>query len=220
MKLFLTLSLISSILIRGWADLTAGDLFPVVDGDRAEEIAGLIAGGADVNARNQNGWTPLMVAASRGNLEAVNELLTAGADPSAASRTEFYSGFTALMAAAYYGHPEVAEALVKAGADPDAADNHYYGETALMLAVKGDCPDTVRVLLAGGANVNARNCQGVTALMYAASYGRLETVELLLAAGTEVGVRDNAGLDASRWSVLAGPRRAAVQMLLQSAGEQ
>ncbi len=198
------------------ATLIAGDLFQAVYDGRPEEIPALVTAGADVNAGNPNGWTPLMVAASRGDLEAVKLLLSAGADPDIASRTEYYSGFTAVMAAAFYGHPEVAEVLVATGIELDAVDNHYYGETALMLAVKRGIPETVKVLLAGGADVNVANRNGVTALMYAASYGRMEMVEMLLAAGADPEIRDHAGLDASRWSFLAGSRRAEIRSLLET----
>lgn len=216
MKPVLGIILVSGISALVPVDLNASDIFAAAAGGPPGEIASLARAGADLNAGNQNGWTPLMVAASRGNLRAVDELLAAGADPNITSRTEHYSGFTALMAAAYYGHPEVVETLVKAGAELDAADNHYYGETALMLAVKRGCPRTVRILLAGGADVNAVNRNGVSALMYAASYGQVEMVEMLLAAGAEVALRDNAGLDALRWSFLAGPRRTEVRGLLES----
>lgn len=197
----------------------AADLFQAAAAGRTEDISLSILGGADLNAANENGWTPLMFAASRGDLDAVNLLLAYGADPEAAPSTKNVSGFTALMAAAYYGHPGAAAALLRSGADPDAADTHYYGETALMLAVKRREPETVKVLLAGGADADAGNRAGVTPLMYAASYGDLEVIRLLLAAGADVSVRDNEGLDALRWAHLAGPRRAAVRDLLRSAGE-
>jgi len=185
------------------------------EGMRVGELSAALGEGAVVERRNRNGWTPLMLAAAKGNLPAVELLLEAGADPSAASRTEYYSGFSALMTAAYYDHPDVIEALVAAGAEVNAADNHYYGETALMLAVKTGNIESVRSLIAGGAEVNTANRRGVTALMYAASYGRVEIIKALLEAGADPEIRDQEGMDAFRWSILAGSRRAAVRHLLE-----
>jgi hypothetical protein len=201
--------------LRAAAKDDASGLFRAAETSSPEELKSLLAGGAEVDARNRNGWTPLLIAAARGNLPAVDVLLAAGADPSAASRTEGYSGFTALMAAAYHGQDGVVAALAAAGADVNAVDNHYHNETALMLAVKSGRAKSVRALIAAGADVNATNRYGVTALMYAASYGRREMVEALLKAGALAELRDEAGLTAARWSVLAGPRRAEVRRLLE-----
>ena len=219
MKRLTCLFLAAGVAVGAVTASAGGDLFQAVVSNRTEELSRSVAGGADVNAANENGWTPLMVAASRGNLEAIDLLLAAGADPGPAAPTRDVSGFTALMAAAYYGHPEAAAALLQAGAEPGATDNHYYGETALMLAVKRGDFQTVKVLLDGGADAGAANRAGVTALMYAASYGRLKIIKLLLAAGADAGVRDHSGLDALRWSVLAGSSRSAVRDLLRSPGD-
>ena len=46
------------------------------------DVQGLIKQGADVNAKNKYGWTPLRLAARRGHTEIVKSLLANGADPS------------------------------------------------------------------------------------------------------------------------------------------
>lgn len=53
--------------------------------DAIEDVRILLAGGANVNARDQFGMTPLMCATYSANLELVNLLLAAGADPYAES---------------------------------------------------------------------------------------------------------------------------------------
>ncbi len=50
--------------------------------DRHELLALLVAGGADVNLKGTNDWTPLHMAGARGDLEAIRILMDAGADPS------------------------------------------------------------------------------------------------------------------------------------------
>jgi ankyrin repeat protein len=69
----------------------------------------LIARGADVNAADEQGWTPLMLSVRTGKLAAVEALLEAGADPLACSLT----GATALHLAAVNGKTEVCKCLVR-----------------------------------------------------------------------------------------------------------
>jgi ankyrin repeat protein len=56
--------------------------------DRHAVLAALIAGGADVNARGVNDWTPLHMAANEQDLRALEMLLAAGADPSLRTRID------------------------------------------------------------------------------------------------------------------------------------
>jgi uncharacterized protein len=56
-------------------------LHAAVAGRHHEIAARLIAAGADVNARQQGGYTPLLAAAGNGDAELVHTLLEAGADP-------------------------------------------------------------------------------------------------------------------------------------------
>src|SRR5215471_2600682 len=62
-----------------------------------------------------------------------------------------------------------------------------YQWTPLHHAVALGSQDIIALLLAGGADTNAKNRSGSTSLHVAVSAGNLETVELLLARGAEVG---------------------------------
>ena len=88
----------------------------------------LLAAGADVDAKDEDGWTALHYAATRGHTAVVELLLAAGADVNAQSN----AGGTALHYAAFYGHSAVVELLLAAGADVDAESK--IGGTALQAA--------------------------------------------------------------------------------------
>ena len=82
----------------------------------AVDIDGLhsaIRTGADVNVRNQRGWTPLMHAATAGDGLLVPVLLDAGA----ALDAQAPDGATALFIAALHGHEGIVGLLARAGAD-------------------------------------------------------------------------------------------------------
>jgi uncharacterized protein len=79
----------------------------VADGGDRESALALIRAGADVNAKQRHGWTPLHGAADSGDRETVEALLAAGADPSLTHD----DGKTAADVAREKGHDEIARLL-------------------------------------------------------------------------------------------------------------
>lgn len=88
-------------------------------------FAGLIAEGADVNARSELGETALMLAAARGRLEFMSLLLDRGADVNAATD----AGNTALMFAAARGQVDAARLLLDRGARLNHVNKYGLGAT-------------------------------------------------------------------------------------------
>ncbi len=135
-------------------------LFKVLkNDDDVMYIRALLQLGADIEARNEIGETPLLYAASLGRNNHVLALIDAGADVNA--RDNFSN--TPLLRA--LNHFPVMETLLSNGADINAVDRR--GLTALMWAVKNHAPGMAKMLLSRGADVNMRANSGKTALTYA-----------------------------------------------------
>jgi rhodanese-related sulfurtransferase len=118
---------------------------------------------ANVDARGPHGNTPLMHAAWKGDVAAVNALLAAGADTAAAND----DGNTALWLACVADHAPLVRALVAAGLDPDHAN--ATGATCLMYAASSGKAAIVRTLLELGADPTLQSQDGFTALDMAAT---------------------------------------------------
>ena len=82
-------------------------LHAAIAGRNAEAVEAVLARGADVNARQQVGYTPLMGAASSGRDDLADLLLARGADPSLVSN----DGKTAATVANEHGHAALADRL-------------------------------------------------------------------------------------------------------------
>jgi ankyrin repeat protein len=126
----------------------------------------LIAKGADVNPKDDDGYT-LKNAASEGHKEIVELLIANGADVNAYPK----GGSTPLMNAA---NKEIAELLIDNGADVNAVIS--FGWTPLHLV---DDLEIARLLISKGANVNAGFKTGETPFDSATSKGRWDIADLL-----------------------------------------
>ena len=143
---------------------------------------------ADVNARSEDGQTPLQAAARFCTTqEVVTALVEADADPNA--RTG--EGLTPLhCAAGSSAIPGIVTVLVHAGAGPDARDKK--GWTPLHDAAGSRTPGVVTALVDAGGNPNARDRNGRTPLHVAACLGNAvhAVVRAFLDAGADPAARD------------------------------
>ncbi len=162
-------------------------LWGAVDGS-IETVKYLVDNGATVNVRDNIKSSPLLWAAGFGKPETVAYLLSKGADVKIVDD----NGWTALIWAAGLGDPMTVDLLVKAGADVAVADKQT-GDTALLRGARTGKVDGVKVLLAAGADIKAKNKLGQTALHLAAASGSADKVAALLAAGADPAATDEKG---------------------------
>ncbi|MDI1318597.1 MAG: ankyrin repeat domain-containing protein [bacterium] len=156
-------------------------LLAATHANQIETAAVLIAAGADVNARDNIMDSPYLYAGAEGRLEILRLTLAAGADLKSTNRF----GGTALIPAAEKGHVENVRELLKTKIDVNHVNRP--GWTALLeVCLKPRGPayvEITRLLLAGGANPNLADKQGVTPLAHAVRTGNREVAELLKVAG-------------------------------------
>ena len=155
-------------------------------GDTAR-VRELLAAGAGVDDRDAGGATALMRAAHAGRLDAVRALVDAGADVNAVDAR----GWGALAMACHNadldrGFADVVAFLIGRGANVEAPIG--YGVRPLMLAAGYGEIAVVEALLAGGADVLARNDGGLTALMMVKEKFYVDVINRLHEAEREAGV--------------------------------
>ena len=105
-------------------------LFDAVKNGNLAEVERLLDHGADLEARDNHGWTPLHWACYWGRAVIVRTLLERGAVTEVKDR----DGYTPLQYASRYGRPDIARMLLDAGADIEARDRS--GNTPLDIACK------------------------------------------------------------------------------------
>lgn len=150
-------------------------LAAAIDTDDPTGVSRLLKSRASVGAVDASMRTPLMVAAANGHRRIAEALLASGAPVDAADA----GGMTALMEAARAGTVAVIHALGKRKATLDARDS--LGRTALVIACQSRdaTEETVRALLALGADREQPDNDGKRALDHAVAAGRWHIVALL-----------------------------------------
>jgi hypothetical protein len=162
-QISLGIVLIAGLLVGNvWADDALNNALSVAafSGDMAK-VEALIAKGADVNAKDENGRTPLSWAAYYDKREVVELLISKGAD----INTKIAGDRTPLHEAIERGKKEVALFLISKGANVNAKT--IYGKAPLYLAASEGHKDIVEILISKGADVYAKAEGGLTPLQVA-----------------------------------------------------
>ncbi|MDD2832900.1 MAG: quinoprotein dehydrogenase-associated putative ABC transporter substrate-binding protein [Methylotenera sp.] len=187
----------------------------------ATRVEYLLKRGANINAKDNEGKTPLIEAVTSGDISLINGLLAYGADPNAQDHDGWTAGMhavrsnepkifrlmgqykadynlvnsdgmTALAIAVMNNKANAAVAMLDNGAKPDFAMGAAK-YNALMLAVKKGNQQMAQTLLQYKANPNSKNTGGLTPLMIAAFSNHDMIVSLLLKAGANPDLKDEHG---------------------------
>ena len=169
-------------LLRFHGGKTSSIHFHVRDGYLAGVQAYLDAG-VDINARDQNGSTPLHWAALEGHNEIAKLLINKGADVNVEDNT----GNTPLDLAIRYERSDIADLLRTQGGNTTKELI-----TLIQAATNGDFA-SVQAYLDAGVDINARDNNGWSPLHWAALEGHKDIVELLINKGANVNAKDELG---------------------------
>ena len=159
-----------------------------------EEIRAAIEAGADVNEEDEHGTTPIIVTAHGGyRADVVKLLIDHGAD--------IHKG-NPLVWKVIFRDTESVRVLIEAGADVNNADDYSVEEPPIAASCTLDAefddeiPDSTeitRMLIAAGADLEARDYEEYTALLRALEHDYEESANMLLDAGANIHVRDEYG---------------------------
>jgi len=193
----------------------------------------LLDAGADIDCRDENGMTPLMLAVESNSPSMMKWLLDHKSNPQLTSTSgwkaihlairlghescvllllqegvatvdeEDANGLTPLDTAAEVGNEDIACILLDKGADVS-----YVGEkrkiTALHVATYHNQAEMVKLLLDKGVTVNAQDANGHTAMHIAALLNHASLIPLLLGAHVDISLQDQRGRTAEQLAMQSG----------------
>lgn len=180
----LKLLLDAGVNVNAMDNLHETALYKAAENGDIDAVRLLLDYGADVNLGRE---TPLIAALSDDskNMHAIVQLLIDnGADVHRCTDKSLWS--TVMLAAVR--HPECLPLLIDAGADINyvcRGITDYRQDTALLWAAEEGVTESVKILLANGADIHAKNKRGRTALDLAMTEQHTEIVQLLQAAGAK-----------------------------------
>jgi len=195
----------------------AQEVFDVIRAGDATRLAALLAADRSlVNARNERGHSPVLIAQYHQKRDLVTILLAAGPeldifDAASVGRTARVAelldrdpslvnafsgdGFFPLALAAFFGFPETVRLLLARGADASQVARNPMKIQALHSAVTGSF-DSVKLLVDAGAPVNGKQDKGWTPLHEAVNRNDLEMTRYLVAHGADPRLQNDEGKSA------------------------
>jgi ankyrin repeat protein len=143
--------------------------------------------GVDIDIQDDDGFTALMYACDKNNIEIVKLLIENGS----AINIQNNDGFTALMYACEKDNIEIVKLLIENDADINIQNND--GITALMIVCKKDNFEIAKLLIKNGADLNIQDGDGDTALMVACYKDNIEISKLLIENDADINIRNYDG---------------------------
>ncbi len=180
-------------------------------GMKQEIISILINAQIDVEAKDDDGRSPLGIALKRGTLTIARQLLEHGADVEAEIEGERY-----LLHVVRLGNELATRLLLEYGADVHGQNTQ--GETALLIAACTGITSMVDILLRHGARIEARNNKGETPLYIAVFQCEESILQALIQYGANVEAKDLNGRKPLDVAVF-GSNDAILKMLLSNGAD-
>lgn len=169
--------------------------------------------GLEIDATDESGRTPILVAADNGQAALVELLIRNNAN---LDRMDD-AGSSAVLLAAERGHAEVVRALIKAGANVEQLDAS--GQSALHLAAWNGADEVVSELLSFSDLLDLKTQTGYTALHAAAWNGHAQVIRKLLEAGADPNASDSDGWTPLHKAAYRGHAQAVEELLLRGANK-
>lgn len=170
-KVILIIAVLVSALCN--AQIKPKDVFDTARSGTVDEMKALMKIKKDtINAVNPMGFTPLILACYRGNMEVAEFLIKNVKNVDYDS-----SSGTALTAVAVKGHTRLAKALLEKGANPNIADPT--GITPLIYATEFENIELMKLLLTYKADKNQTDKEGKTPYDYAVFTRNQDVINLL-----------------------------------------
>lgn len=155
------------------AQETAKSIYDIARAGTVAEVKELMKKDPDIiNQSNENGFTPLILACYRGNIEVAKFLMDNVKDVNYKSQQG-----TALAGLSVKYNKELVEYLLKKNADPNIPD--ATGSTPLFWAVKFGNKELIELLLQHKADKSRKDSMGMTPFEYALQTNNKEIINLL-----------------------------------------
>ena len=169
----------------------------------AEGVAAAARDGANLETRDADDRTSLLIAATQDHVDVAKVLVELGADPNALDNRHD----TAWLVTGVTGSVAMLEVLLPA--NPDMTIRNRYGGISVIPACERGHVEYVRRVVQTDTDVNHINDLGWTALLEAVILGDgsepyQEIVRILLAAGADKSIADKDGVTALEHAVAMG----------------
>jgi ankyrin repeat protein len=207
--------------------MSTADVMKAIQSDDVASLKLLLAREPQLaGERDENGNSPLLIAAYYGRTAMVRAILDHGVRPNVFEactaglagdvvrllkenprlvHERSHDGWTPLHLAAFFGRLEIVKMLLESGAPMLAISSNNESNLPINAAAAGRRNDVVRLLVERGCPPDARaSDQGYTALHLAANNGNVELVEFLLRSGADRNLRTGAGETAHDLAIKQG----------------